>query len=101
MQGSGDGSIGQPSRREKWPQRTESGDPRSRILPVATRSSRNNPLVNSEPVTLVVPPDVDQPQVQDIDLTFQDVTATTGPYLSDAESQELEELLTSHGDIFL
>jgi hypothetical protein len=49
---------------------------------------------------LVTPPNMEQPQVKDITLKSQDVTAAASSNLSDAESQELEELLTEHGDIF-
>jgi hypothetical protein len=48
---------------------------------------------------LVVPPNVEQPQVQETILKIQGVIAAAGPNLSDAESRELEELLTEYGDI--
>jgi hypothetical protein len=39
---------------------------------------------------LVIPPDMDQPQVLDTTLESQDVIAADKPILSEAESQDLE-----------
>jgi hypothetical protein len=58
------------------------------------------PLAHCEPVMLVTPPNVEQPQVQNIALKLQDVMAPARQNVSDAESQELELLLTEYGDIF-
>jgi hypothetical protein len=49
---------------------------------------------------LVATPNVEQPQIQDTTLKLKNVIATATTNLSDAESQELEELLTKYGDIF-
>jgi hypothetical protein len=71
------------------------------MLPFATgRSRKDTPLANCEPVTLVAPPDVQQPQVQETTPKFRDAIAAARPNLSDAESRDLEELLTEYGDIF-
>jgi hypothetical protein len=43
---------------------------------------------------------VEQQQVQDITLKFEDVIAAARLNLSDAESRELEELLTEYRHIF-
>jgi hypothetical protein len=48
---------------------------------------------------LMVPPDVEQPQVRDTTSKLQDVIAAAKPNLSNAESQELEQL-TEYRDIF-
>lgn len=45
--------------------------------------------------------DAEQLQVQDKSQEFQDVITAARPNLSDAESQELEELFTEYGDIFV
>jgi hypothetical protein len=58
------------------------------------------PLAHYELVTLVTSPDVEQPKVKDTTLKLQNVIAATRPNLSDAESQEFNELLTEYGDIF-
>jgi hypothetical protein len=50
---------------------------------------------------LVIPPHVEQPQVWDTALKWQDLIAVARPNLCDAESRELEELLTEYGDIFV
>jgi hypothetical protein len=55
-------------------------------------------LAQCEPVTLVAPPKVEQPHVQDTVPKLQDVIAAR-PNLSDTESWELEKL-TEYGDIF-
>jgi hypothetical protein len=57
-------------------------------------------LAHCEPVTVVTPPDVEQKQVQDITSKLQDVMAAARPNLSNAESREMEELLTECKDIF-
>jgi hypothetical protein len=59
------------------------------------------PVAHCEPVTLATLCDVKQPQVQDITLKLQNVIAGIKPNLSDAESRELEELLTEYGVIFV
>jgi cytochrome c peroxidase len=41
-----------------------------------------------------------QSQVRDITPKLQDVIAVTKPNLSDAESWDLEDILTEYGDIF-
>jgi hypothetical protein len=61
--------------------------------------TKRYPLAHCEPVTLVIPPDVELPQVRDTTLKLQDVIAATKPNLSGAESRELEELLTAYGEI--
>jgi hypothetical protein len=60
---------------------------------------KRSPLAHCEPVTLVTPPDVEQSQVRDTAPKLQNVIAAARPYLSDAESRDLEEL-TEYGDIF-
>jgi hypothetical protein len=49
---------------------------------------------------LVNPPNVEQPQVQDTTPKLKDMIAVAKSKLSDAESRDLEELLTEYGDIF-
>jgi hypothetical protein len=63
-----------------------------RVLNATTldkKLAKGSPLTHSKPITLVTPPDIQQPQVQDTILTFQEVTR---PNLNAAESRELEEL---------
>jgi hypothetical protein len=45
-------------------------------------------------------PDVEKPQVQDTTPRIQDIMTAVGRNLSDAESRELEQLLTKYEDIF-
>jgi hypothetical protein len=47
------------------------------------------PLAHCEPVALVTPPDVEQPQVQNTAPKLQDVIAAAKPNRIDAESREL------------
>jgi CBS-domain-containing membrane protein len=47
---------------------------------------------------LVAPPDVEQPQVQDTTQKFHGDIAAARSHLSDAESRDLEELLTEYGE---
>jgi hypothetical protein len=86
LRGSDDVWIGEPPWSGKWPGRTESGGPSVRRTlhgqdpaPRSPRGTRDGPecypslpegyercsLAHCEPVTLVAPPDVEQPQVQD------------------------------------
>jgi hypothetical protein len=67
------------------------------MLPVPTR--RYNAYC--EPVTLVAPPYVQQPQVQETTPKFQDVIAAAKPNPSDAESRDFGEHLAEYGDIFV
>jgi hypothetical protein len=73
-------------------------------VPNATRHdqklTKGSPLAHCEPVTLVAPPDIEQPHVQDTTPKLQDVITAARPNLNDTEPQELEELLTEYGDIF-
>jgi hypothetical protein len=121
MWGSHHGSIGEPPRSEKWPGRTGSGGPQTRRIlhsedpaprtpgciregsecyPSRPWTHEIFPLAHFEPVTLVTTPDVEQPKVLDSTPKLLDVIATAKHNLSDAESWELEELLTEYGDIF-
>jgi hypothetical protein len=61
------------------------------MLPIGIKSSREHPLTNCEPVTLVTPPDVGQPQAQDSSSKLEDVTAAAKPHLTNGEFRELEE----------
>jgi hypothetical protein len=56
-------------------------------------------LAHCEALTMVTPLDVEQPQVR-ASMNLQDATAAAKPNMSDAESQELEELLTEYEDTF-
>jgi hypothetical protein len=66
------------------------------MLRVITRSSGKIPLEHFEPVTLVTPPGVEQPQAQNTTPKLQDVIAAVRPNPSAAECRELEELLTEY-----
>jgi hypothetical protein len=61
---------------------------------------KGSPMAHCEPVMLVIPPNVEQPQICNTTPELQDVIAAAKPNLSDTESQELEEFLTKYGDIF-
>jgi hypothetical protein len=112
----GNGSIGEHPWSAKWPSRTESkGPPSQRTqcsqdsgprLPGGIRESpecypswpethERSSLAHCEPVMLVTAPNVEQPQVQDTAPKLQDVVAASRQNLSDAESWELEELLST------
>jgi hypothetical protein len=62
--------------------------------------TKGSPLAHCESVTLVTPPDLDQPQARDSSSKLQDIIATARPHLSNREFQELEELLVEYEDIF-
>jgi hypothetical protein len=62
--------------------------------------TKGYPLAHCEPITLVIPPNVEQPQVQDTTPKFQDEMAAARPDFSDAEYRDLEEHLTEYSDIF-
>jgi hypothetical protein len=63
--------------------------------------TKGSPLTHyDEPVTLVAPTKVEHPQVQGITPKCEDVIAAARPNLSDAESRELEDLLTKYRHIF-
>jgi ribosomal protein S6 len=51
-------------------------------------------------MSLVVPPDVEQPQIQDATQKYQDMITAATPTLSDAKFWELKEFLTESWDIF-
>jgi hypothetical protein len=61
--------------------------------------TRGSLLAHSEPVTLVNPPDFEQPQAQDANSKLQDVTQAARPHLGNGKFQELEELLAEYEDI--
>jgi hypothetical protein len=70
-----------------------------RVLNATRRDQKlmeGSSMAHCEPVTLMTPPDVEQPIPK-----LQNVIAAAKPNLSDAESRELEELLTDYGDIFV
>jgi hypothetical protein len=57
-------------------------------------------MAHCEPVTLVTPSNVEKKGVQDTTPKLQDVMAVARTNLSNAESREMEELLTHNRDIF-
>jgi hypothetical protein len=63
--------------------------------------TRGSPLARCEPVMLVTPPDVGQPQAQDSSSKLEDVIEAAKPHLTNGEFRELEELLTEYEDIFV
>jgi hypothetical protein len=102
VQGSGVGSIGDLPRSGKRPDRIESGGTHGgpECYPSRQESHESMPLAHCEAVTLVTPPNVEQPQIQRTTPKFQDMIAAAKPDVSDAESRELEELLTEYRYIF-
>lgn len=58
------------------------------------------PQTLCEPVTLVTPLGVGEPRVRDTSPKLQDMIPPARQNLSDAESQELDELLTEYGVSF-
>jgi hypothetical protein len=62
--------------------------------------TRGSLLAHCEPVTLVNPPDMGEPQARDLSSKLQDITEAAGPQLSNGEFQDLEEILTEYEDIF-
>jgi hypothetical protein len=71
------------------------------MLSVMTRSSQKTPDWHNVGPSRWWAPDVEEPQVQETTPKFQDVIAAARPNLSNAESQELEELVTEYRDIFV
>jgi hypothetical protein len=49
----------------------------------------------------VTPPEVGQPQAQDLSSKLEDVITAARPHLTSEEFRELEELLTEYEDILL
>jgi hypothetical protein len=62
--------------------------------------TRGSPLAHCEPVTLVIPPDMGEPQARDLSSKLQDITEAARPHLSNREFKDLEDLLTEYEDIF-
>jgi hypothetical protein len=61
--------------------------------------TREFPLTQCEPVTLVTVPYLEQPQAQDSNSKLQDITEVARPHFN-GEFQDLKELLTEYKDIF-
>jgi hypothetical protein len=103
----GENGLGQPSLEAYAPEaRTLFQDCREVSVRVLNSNRRDQKfknesrIVHCEPVTMVAPPNVEQPQVQDSALKFQDMIARARPNVSDDESRGFEEFLTGYGDIF-
>jgi hypothetical protein len=62
--------------------------------------TRGSPLLHCEPVTLVTPYEVGQPQAQELSSKLEDVITVARPHLTNEEFRVLEELLTEYEDIF-
>jgi hypothetical protein len=81
-------------------------DPREVLVRVLNTTRREQKLMKGfsqtfyEPVTLVTPLGVEEPRVRDTSPKLQDMIPPARQNLSDAESQELNELLIEYGVSF-